>query len=145
MIHMGILKWFRNVLHPGDLSLLEYLFQFWHCTILSRMQISFSHSYWLWYSYWPAVASCGQIQLLASRKLFTAHIKWICKILTLYMGNPVKVKVTQWVSDSFWPLALYTPWNSPGQEWVAISFSRGSSQARDRIQVSRIAGWWFTS
>ena len=30
-------------------------------------------------------------------------------------------------------------------EWVAISFSRGSSQPRDRTQVSRIAGRCFTS
>ena len=29
-------------------------------------------------------------------------------------------------------------------EWVAISFSRGSSQPRDRTQVSHIAGWYFT-
>ena len=28
-------------------------------------------------------------------------------------------------------------------EWVAISFSRGSSQRRDRTQVSRIAGRCF--
>ena len=30
-------------------------------------------------------------------------------------------------------------------EWVAFSFSRGSSQPRDRTQVSRIAGRFFTS
>ena len=30
-------------------------------------------------------------------------------------------------------------------EWVAIPFSRGSSQPRDRTQVSRIAGRFFTS
>ena len=30
-------------------------------------------------------------------------------------------------------------------EWVAVSFSRGSSQPRDRTQVSRIAGGFFTS
>ena len=30
-------------------------------------------------------------------------------------------------------------------EWVAFPFSRGSSQPRDRIQVSRIAGGFFTS
>ena len=30
-------------------------------------------------------------------------------------------------------------------EWVAIPFSRGSSQARDWIQVSHIAGGFFTS
>ena len=30
-------------------------------------------------------------------------------------------------------------------EWVAFLFSRGSSQPRDQIQVSRIAGGFFTS
>ena len=30
-------------------------------------------------------------------------------------------------------------------EWVAISFSKGSSQPRDQTQVSRIAGGFFTS
>ncbi|MES6266278.1 hypothetical protein U6R57_12305, partial [Cutibacterium acnes] len=30
-------------------------------------------------------------------------------------------------------------------EWVAISFSRGSSQPRDQTQVSHIAGGFFTS
>ena len=30
-------------------------------------------------------------------------------------------------------------------EWVALAFSRGSSQPRDRTQVSHIAGRFFTS
>ena len=30
-------------------------------------------------------------------------------------------------------------------EWIAISFSRGSSRPRDPTQVSRIAGAFFTS
>ena len=30
-------------------------------------------------------------------------------------------------------------------EWVAVSFSRGSSQPRDRTHVSHIAGRFFTS
>ena len=30
-------------------------------------------------------------------------------------------------------------------EWVAFPFSKGSSQPRDRTQVSRIAGGFFTS
>ena len=30
-------------------------------------------------------------------------------------------------------------------EWVAIPFSRGSSQSRDQTQVSQIAGRFFTS
>ena len=50
------------------------------------------------------------------------------------------------VSDSLRPHGLYSPWNSPGQNTgVAFPFSRGSSQARDRTQVSCIAGEFFTS
>ena len=30
-------------------------------------------------------------------------------------------------------------------EWVAFSFSRGSSQSRDRTQVSHITGGFFAS
>ena len=30
-------------------------------------------------------------------------------------------------------------------EWVAVFFSRGSSPLRDRTQVSRIVGGFFTS
>ena len=30
-------------------------------------------------------------------------------------------------------------------EWVAFPFSRGSSQPRDRTQVSHVAGGFFTS
>ena len=30
-------------------------------------------------------------------------------------------------------------------EWVTVPFSRGSSQPRDRIQVSHVAGRFFTS
>ena len=30
-------------------------------------------------------------------------------------------------------------------EWIAVPFSRGSSEARDRTQVSHIAGGSFTS
>ena len=51
------------------------------------------------------------------------------------------------VSDSLWPHRLYSPWNFPVQdiEVVAFPFSRGSSQPRDRTQVSHIAGRIFTS
>ena len=45
------------------------------------------------------------------------------------------------------PTRLPCPWDSPGQklEWVAMPFSRGSSQPRDWTQVSCIAGGFFTS
>ena len=66
------------------------------------------------------------------------------------------------VSDSLWPHGLYRlfrPWDFPGKntgvgchgifqarilEWVAISFSRGSSWLRDWILVSCILGRCFT-
>ena len=42
---------------------------------------------------------------------------------------------------------LLCPWDSPHKilEWVAISFSRGSSWLRDQTQVSCIAGGFFTA
>ena len=56
------------------------------------------------------------------------------------------------VSGSLWPLGLWptsllAPWDSPGKilEWIAIPFSRGSFQPRDRTRVSFIAGRSFMS
>ena len=45
------------------------------------------------------------------------------------------------MSNSLWPHGLHSPWNSPGQNTKvgSLSFSRGSSQPRDRTQVSCIA------
>ena len=55
----------------------------------------------------------------------------------------VKVKVTQSC------LTLFDPWTGILQvrilEWVAFPFSRGSFQPRGQIQVSHIAGRFFTS
>ena len=49
------------------------------------------------------------------------------------------------ISDSLQPHGLYSPWNSPGQNTGVGPFSRGSSQPRDRTQVSCIAGRFLTS
>ena len=51
------------------------------------------------------------------------------------------------VSDSLWPHGLYNPWNSPVQNTGvgSLSLLQGSSQPRDRTQVSCIAGRFFTS
>ena len=46
------------------------------------------------------------------------------------------------MSDSLWPHGTL---QARILEWVAVPFSRGSSQPRDRTQVSRIAGRFFTS
>ena len=63
--------------------------------------------------------------------------------------------VNEWsrsvVSDSLQPYGRWLPGSSVHRifqarvtEWVAITFSRGSSRPRDRTQVSRIAGRYFT-
>ena len=55
------------------------------------------------------------------------------------------------VSDSWWPLGCCPPDSSVHGilqarvlEWVTLPFSRGCSQARDQIQVSCMAGDFFT-
>ena len=68
----------------------------------------------------------------------------------IYLGVEqvrVKVKVVQWC------LILCNPMDYTAHgifqarilEWVAFPFYRGSSQPRDRTQISRIAGGFFTS
>ena len=51
------------------------------------------------------------------------------------------------VSGSLQPHGLYSPWNSPGQTTgvSSLSFSGGSSQPRNQIGVSCIAGRFFTN
>ena len=65
----------------------------------------------------------------------------------------IKVKARYSVMpNSLWPhglqpTRLLCPWDFPGKNagMVAISFSRGSSQPRDQIQVSCTAGRFFTN
>ena len=57
----------------------------------------------------------------------------------------MKVAYFQVVCNSLRHRGLYSPWNSLPLEWVDFLFSRGCSQCRDQIQVSHIAGGFFTS
>ena len=43
--------------------------------------------------------------------------------------------------------SLLCPWNFPGRilEWIAISFSRGSSQPRDQTRISCLLHWQVDS
>ena len=59
--------------------------------------------------------------------------------LRLVREPTILVKVTQSCPT------LWDPIQVGILEWVTFSFSRGSSQPRDRTQVSRIAGRFFTS
>ena len=53
------------------------------------------------------------------------------------------------VSDSLWPhgpdRTVHGIFQARTLEWVAVSFSKGSSQPRDQTQVSRIAGGFLSS
>ena len=59
----------------------------------------------------------------------------------------MKVKVAQLCLTLFNPMdySVHGILQSRILEWMAVPFSRGSSQPRDRIQVSRVAGRFFTS
>ena len=59
----------------------------------------------------------------------------------------VKVKVAQSCPTVCNPMAYIVHWILQARilEWVAVPFSRGSSQSRNRTQVSCIAGGLFTS
>ena len=61
--------------------------------------------------------------------------------------HKVKVKIAQLGPTPCNPMdyALHGIVQARTLEWVAITFSRGSSQPRDQIQVSSIAGGFFTA
>ena len=69
---------------------------------------------------------------------------------TLQITDPrhkVKMKITQLCLPLCHPMdyTVHGLLQARILEWVAIPFSRGSSRPRDQIQVSLIAGGFFTS
>ena len=65
---------------------------------------------------------------------FSAALKWKWKLL-----SPVRLFCNP--TDN----TVHGILQARIQEWVAFPFSRGSSQSRDQIHVSHIAGGFFTS
>ena len=65
----------------------------------------------------------------------------------IWYKSEVKVTVTQLCLTICEPMAytVHGILQARTLEWVAVPFSRGSSQPRDRTQVSCIAGGFFTS
>ena len=94
----------------------------------------------------PVVGQKLGFILIRLTKIMYLLLRW-----SLFQGYKImKVKVNHSVvSDSLRLHGLYSPWNSiqarTELEWLAVPFSRGSSQPRDLTQVSRIAGRIFTS
>ena len=66
---------------------------------------------------------------------------------TLLSTHSVKVKVAQLCPTLCNPMyyTVHGILQARIQEWAAFPFSRGSSQPKDRTQVSQIAGGFFTS
>ena len=54
----------------------------------------------------------------------------------------IESEIRSAVSDSLWPHGIL---QAKILEWVAFTFSRGSSHPRDLIQVSHIADGFFAS
>ena len=101
------------------------------------------------FSPWPHSRYTGGLPPWASELEFPGkglHHLFIHLLLTSQV-----VVTSKWKSLShvrlFVTHGLHSPWNSPGQNTGVGSppFSRGSSQPRVQIQVSHVAGGFFTS
>ena len=71
---------------------------------------------------------------ILSSRLLICSWKWKWKLL-----SHVRLLVTPWT------VQVHGIFQARILEWVAVPFSRGSSQPRDQTQVSHIAGRFFTS
>ena len=80
--------------------------------------------------------------------IFQARVlEWGAIAFSNLYDSYLKVKVTQSCLTLCNPMdyTVYRILQARALEWVAFPFSRGSSQPRDRTQVSHIAGGFFTS
>ena len=84
------------------------------------------------------------LTLISNLRLF--HLHWQAGSLPL-VPPEVKVKVVQSCPTLCNPMdyTVHGIFQARILEWVAFSFSRGSSQRRDPTQFSCIAGGFFTS
>ena len=83
----------------------------------------------------------------SSKKHPFFHVWFICQCTKLkkLCGHSLKVKVTQsclTLCDSM-VYRVHGILQARILQWVAVPFSRGSSQPRDWTQVSHIVGWFF--
>ena len=72
-------------------------------------------------------------------------LNWCCWYHLNILPFPQAHSLHLFSQRSLFPLSVYGILQARILKWVAIPFSRGSSQPRDRTQVSHIAGRFFTS
>ena len=88
-------------------------------------------------------------------KVIEDRAKWTCRCMPLTLNCLRKLKLNLLVAQLYLTLCSAVSCSLPGSsvrgisqarilEWIAVSFSRGSSWPRDWIQVSCIAGRFFT-
>ena len=126
----------------------------WLCSEVEVKIMVWSEDHWLLYYLF-----CIKIFLLK----YIWFTMWCFRCIAKWFSFHTRVCVCVCVcalshsgmSNSLWPHALQPfrllcPWDSPGilqariLEWVAMPSSRGSSQPRNRTQVSHTAGRFFT-
>ena len=78
---------------------------------------------------------------------FAVSTHFLSHFFSFYLCLKLKVKVTQSCLTLCDPMdyTVHGILQARILEWVAVPFSRGSSQPRNRTQVSCIAGGFFTS
>ena len=98
---------------------------------------------------WEEGASqCGQYQ--RKGPWWHTEVGWVVR-QGLRVDKYFHTQCGKWshlfMSSFLWPLdyRVHGVLQARILEWVAVPFSRGSSQPRDQTQVSRIAGRFFTS
>ena len=127
----------------------EHLFHY--CSVLSCFQHDFSsytnQPFWGRYSYHGSFRFMGVSSfLLSPNRIIESscnNSKSIFCLLKSQVNSNRSSETRSVVSDTLRPHGLYTVHGilqARILEWVAVPFSRGSSQPRDRIQVFHIAG-----
>ena len=125
-------------------------------TICANPQPGISYTFCFWTSWWAGAGWVARIEDLSGGvpQVSSKSVPWQLILLTvsLWAINTLRVGLTSLycslLSDDDQAF-MALPWNSPGQNTGVSScsrlFFRGSSQPRDRTQVSCIAGGFFTS
>ena len=126
--------------------------------LLSNLYVSqiflFNYAIWLWILLrvkWSYLDKKGILNLSS-----TCFLSWLltwASFFQMSLNTKVASESESEVAQScptlrphgLQPIRLLRPWDFPGKsaEWIAISFSRGSSWPRTRTRVSLIAGRRF--
>ena len=75
--------------------------------------------------------------------MYYTYVVYMCVLCCAWSLSHVWLFATPWTVARQAPLSMGIL-QARILEWVVMPYSRGSSQPRDRTQVSRIAGGFFT-